>query len=45
MEDNLNLFERERRLNILNMKKTSTKIMQQKQLKVKTMVVAPLRVT
>ena len=46
MEDDLNLFEKGRRPNFFEKSKTtSKKKCNQKQLKVKTMVVAPLRVT
>ena len=45
MEDNLNLFEKGRRPNFFeNRRRPKKKLCNQKQLKVKAMVVAPLRV-
>ena len=46
MDDNLNLIQMEYDLNILaNGRQPKKKIMQPKTIKIKTMVVAPLRVT
>jgi hypothetical protein len=46
MEDDLNIiFKKEEDINFLKMRDNLKKIMHQKQLKVKTMIVAPLRVT
>jgi hypothetical protein len=46
MNDNLNLIQMENDLNILaNGRQPNKKIMQPKTIKIKTMVVAPLRVT
>ena len=45
MEDDLNLFEKGRRPNFFENRRRPQKKCNQKQFKVKTMVVAPIRVT